>query len=81
MSENNLMVLIMVFGLPLLAMVAFFINSFFSRPEPLIIEYAEILHTYGVDSYQAKKFIENHSDDKDFLRCARTLNRLVRKFK
>lgn len=76
-----LVAMAMAFALLILGVLSAVINGAFSEPLPLIIEYAEIIHTHGVESNQAKKFIARHSDDEDFVRRARTLNRLVRKFK
>ena len=42
--------------------------------EPLLIQYANILHKYGVDSEEVATFLDEHSDDAVFMKRAGVLN-------
>jgi hypothetical protein len=42
--------------------------------EPLLIQYANIIHRYGVNSEEALAFLDKYSDDAVFMKRAGVLN-------
>ena len=48
-----------------------------SRKEPLVIQYTNILHEYGVGSSEALNFREQYREDKTFQRRAEVLEILI----